>query len=120
MVLTNKKKSIMESKQIAPETKTKEDILSEYSDVRFNMGMPFNYEALYQAMQEFADQEKRNEASGLAQWVAKNNLISDSDGFWYYPGENDYEGPTGICAATSSGELYDLYLLSLTNTVNKP
>lgn len=101
----------MEGKQ-KTETKTAEDILNEYSDARFNMGMPFNYEALYQAMQAYADQEKRKAAIGILKFIKKKKLVKDDErGTW---GECNPRKTINYLIAKTDEELYDLYLLSLT------
>lgn len=107
----------MESKYIAPETKTAEEILREEyekiaalssdlwgkweeEDESIKMGI--------NAMRRFADQEKRKEAAAFVRWSNEKTIREGSD-LWKWSGDN-YKG------RYSTDQLYDLYLLSLTNS----
>lgn len=93
----------MESKQIAPETADKilKDTFPEWNNYFSEHGVKM----MVKAMQEYADQEKRKEALAFARWLHGNSYMITPKDEWRL-------AETFERHATE--EIYDLYLLSLT------
>lgn len=49
------------------------------------------------------------ETVAFAEWIGKKKLISSGDGFWYEQPEYVHEGQYGICVATNTKELYNIF-----------
>lgn len=102
----------MESEQIAPETVTWTD---RFLKVAQHLP-PADAFAIAAFIDELVEEEKRKEAIAFQEWAADRGWLlhpdcdEDEERAWYKPSD-DFDIPDEL---KFGGQLYDLYLLSLT------
>lgn len=96
--------------------KTKEQILEETAEYDMREGsVIYVQEEVFEAMQAYADQEKRSTAIAFQEWAADKGWLlhpdcdEDEERAWYKPSD-DFDIPDELMFG---GQLYDLYLQSL-------
>lgn len=104
-----------------PPAHIKKIIDDEFDDLKDTSEYPFSSLVAYRAGATFmyhrSEEELEERSVGFVEWINEKEFIQ-SENFWYEPPKFAYEGKYGICIATSTTELYKVYIKSLLTPTN--
>lgn len=94
--------------------KTKDEIIDSVVNLRYDSQDGYSHTTIAKAMDEYANQEKREEAIAFADWL-KDNSYTKSEKGWYQYHTVDKTLPNGVMMSfpvynfTTLDQLYNLF-----------